>query len=323
MSKPLYSIRDWDEHFEVSQSRKNKHMRWVSIPTKHDGKSFRRLMLREDGTTIFCAWVLIVQVAAKCPRRGILADADGPLDAFDLHIKTGCPVTVFDNALKALVSKEIGWMLVDKWESAGSALPLHTGHTNKTNQPTPLPPNVDSPESQSEPSEAGGRAGGSCLDVSRESPEPPAADDLEAANGELLSLAKSPQRLAPAGWGAVADALAGMGASQWRKAVAEAKDCGCSPGGAMDLIAHGKQKGYGVGAIICRLAKARPTLAVDMGWPPLTTVNEAAEKAAMSRAEKDRRAAAADRIIIAMRRCQQTDEAIHAKLREKGLEWPK
>jgi hypothetical protein len=320
VSKPLYSIRDWDEHFEVSQSRKNKHMRWVSIPTKHDGKSFRRLMLREDGTTIFCAWVLIVQVAAKCPRRGILADEDGPLDALDLHIKTGCSAAVFDSALKALVSKEIGWMLVDKWEDAGSTLPPHTRHTDKTNQPTPLPP-----EAPADGGSEGGQAGGDCVDVPKEPLRAyrPPADDLDAANGELLTLAKSPQRLAPAGWGAVADALTGMGASQWRKAIQEAKDCGCTPGVAMDLINHAKQQGYGAGAIICRLAKARPTLAVDVGWPQVEVVNEVAKQAAISRAEKDRRTAAADKIIIAMRKCQQSDDAIRAALTAKGLEWPK
>jgi hypothetical protein len=320
VSKPLYSIRDWDDHFEVSQSRKNKHMRWVSIPTKHDGKSFRRLMLREDGTTIFCAWVLIVQVAAKCPRRGVLADEDGPLDSLDLHIKTGCSAAVFDAALKTLVSKEIGWMLVDKWEDAGSELPLHTRHTNKTNQPTPLPP-----EAPADGGSEGGRDGGDCGDVSGEPLRAyrPPADDLDAANGELLTLAKSPQRLAPAGWGAVADALTGMGASQWRKAIQEAKDCGCTPGVAMDLINHAKQQGYGAGAIICRLAKARPTLAVDVGWPQVEVVNEVAKQAAISRAEKDRRTAAADKIIIAMRKCQQSDDAIRAALTAKGLEWPK
>ena len=51
----LYSIREWDKNFEVSQSRRDKPHDWVSIPTKHDGKSYRRIMLREDGPLIYCA----------------------------------------------------------------------------------------------------------------------------------------------------------------------------------------------------------------------------------------------------------------------------
>lgn len=113
MGRTLYLIRDWDDTFEVSQNKKVKAWSWVPMPIKHDGKSFRRLMLREDAGDVFAAWILIVQVAAKCPTRGVLADNDGPLDASDLNIKTGFSATKFSNALKVLSSKEIGWLSTD------------------------------------------------------------------------------------------------------------------------------------------------------------------------------------------------------------------
>jgi hypothetical protein len=133
----VYSIRAWNEHFEVSQSRKRKHaLNWVALPTKHDGKSFRRLMMMSDGLEIYGAWVLLVQVAAKCPVRGILADADGPLDSADLAIKTGCRQELFDKALKILSAERIGWLVVAEWERTGTTVPLHTNNTNiPTNQP--------------------------------------------------------------------------------------------------------------------------------------------------------------------------------------------
>lgn len=120
----VYSIRNWNDTFEVAQSRKvsGAHT-WVAMPTKHDGKIFRKIMARTDGLVIFAAWVLIVEVAAKCPTHGQLSDADGPLTAADLNLKTGCPTDAFETALNVLSSKDFGWMDVDEWEDAGSTLP--------------------------------------------------------------------------------------------------------------------------------------------------------------------------------------------------------
>lgn len=121
----LYSIRDWQTHFECAQSKKvTGPLSWFPMPTKHDGLSFRRIMARTDGPTIYTAWVLLLAVAAKCPVRGRLADTDGPLTPADLELKTGCKSGVFEAALNVLASKEIGWVLVAEWESNGSKLPL-------------------------------------------------------------------------------------------------------------------------------------------------------------------------------------------------------
>lgn len=124
----VYSVREWARHFEVAQSRKlTKSMTWVPTPCKHDGKSFRRIMLMPDGAAIYGAWMLIVQIAAKSPVRGVLADTDGPLDASDLAVKTGCPESVFERALSVLCSNKIGWIVGEQWESSGSSLPPKTG----------------------------------------------------------------------------------------------------------------------------------------------------------------------------------------------------
>jgi hypothetical protein len=126
----VYSIRDWDYHFECAQSRKvTGPLTWFPMPTKHDGKSFRRIMARMDGPMIYAAWCLIVGVAAKARVRGLLADTDGPLTAEDLAIKTGCAAEHFETALKVLSSKEIGWLVVAEWEQSGA-----TGQDKQTEQ---------------------------------------------------------------------------------------------------------------------------------------------------------------------------------------------
>lgn len=112
MSQTLYSIRNWSEVFENSQSRQYQRLNWTPLPNKHDGKSYRRLISMADGPALYGAWVLLVQVASKCPQRGVLADQDGPLDAEDLSHKTGAPAELFVRAFEALTHSKIAWLEV-------------------------------------------------------------------------------------------------------------------------------------------------------------------------------------------------------------------
>lgn len=109
-SKPTYSIRSWPDNFESADSRKVKHTRYVCVPNRHDGKTFRRIARHPQGVEIYCAWCLILQVASKMPVRGVLADDDGPLDAEDLSDKTGFSSAIFDMALKVLSTRRFGWL---------------------------------------------------------------------------------------------------------------------------------------------------------------------------------------------------------------------
>ncbi len=119
----LYAVRNWDNLFEVAQSRRNrKSHSWVAMPNKHDGKTFRRLMDRADAVEVYGAWCLIVQVASKCPTRGVLADADGPLTADDLSLKTGGKAKIFEKSLEVLSSKDIGWLSRANMKSTDTGL---------------------------------------------------------------------------------------------------------------------------------------------------------------------------------------------------------
>ena len=107
----LYSIRDWEKHFEKSQSTRVLRASWVAVPNRHDGKSFRRLMRLPDGVAIYGAFHLIIQVASKCPKRGILADEDGPLSPEDISDKTGAPAEIIQKALDVCCEPAIGWVI--------------------------------------------------------------------------------------------------------------------------------------------------------------------------------------------------------------------
>lgn len=121
----MYVIRDWNEHFEISESRKYKNLSWVALPNKHDGKSYRRLVRLEDGAAIFGVWIAIVQVASKCPERGVLADADGPLTPEDISDKTGMSESLVVRALEVLSSERIKWIIAVENPSQGSPENAH------------------------------------------------------------------------------------------------------------------------------------------------------------------------------------------------------
>lgn len=112
--KPTYRVKDWDKHFENHESRKLKRAGWVSLPNRHDGKSFRRIAAHAEGVAVFAGWTLILEVASKMPTRGILADEDGPLDADDLAAKTGFPASIFDAAFNLLTQDKFGWLEAEK-----------------------------------------------------------------------------------------------------------------------------------------------------------------------------------------------------------------
>lgn len=292
-----YAIRDWNEHFECSQSRKvRKDLSWIATPCKHDGKSFRRLMMMPNGVMIYGAWILIVQVAAKCPTRGVLADSDGPLTTEDLAIKTGAPEEVFRYALTILSDRKIGWISMSNWELSGSVLPIptnkQTGQTEPTNQP-PYPPTQASPAPNADP-QAGGLVGKSFDDS----------------------------------WEAVAQRLASLGVVQWSQAVADAKAAGSDPNRCHALLDYAIRFGKGPGAISNRFRIASPKLGINSGWPNTDHPETASEKRAKREADQRAQRAAEEaeqqawRMVKAGRSAQRPDDEIKAEILAAGLPWP-
>jgi hypothetical protein len=106
----MYQVKDYAMHFEKADMRKCTNPRWVALPNKMDGKGYRRVAAHERAVELFCAWVLIVEIASKMPVRGLLADEDGPLDADDLAVMTGFPEAIFALAFVVLCDPKIGWL---------------------------------------------------------------------------------------------------------------------------------------------------------------------------------------------------------------------
>lgn len=104
-------IKDWSDHYEKSDSRKCKGaMKWIAVPTKMDGKSYRRLAKMKDCAELFTCWILLLQLAGKMPVRGVLKDEDGDLSTEDMELMTGYPQALFERSIPVLASRKIGWI---------------------------------------------------------------------------------------------------------------------------------------------------------------------------------------------------------------------
>lgn len=110
----LYSVTNWDEHYENNRTRGMKVMQWVPVPNKHDGEGYTDLLGQPNGTTLYGAWHLILQVASKCKKRGVLLKDTGiPHDAASIAAKTRGSLKAIAEALE--VCTRIGWITATEW----------------------------------------------------------------------------------------------------------------------------------------------------------------------------------------------------------------
>jgi len=121
IKKPL-EITDWEDNFEIAQSRRRGgRLSWVAMPTRHDSRGYRKLVRHKSGNGVnyFACWCVLVQVAARCSVRGILADDRGNALTFeDFEAMTDIPAHLFEEAIPILCT--IGWVTCPDSYSATS-----------------------------------------------------------------------------------------------------------------------------------------------------------------------------------------------------------
>ena len=110
--KTAIAVRDWATTHETGHTRRRKsELPWVCLPTRHDGNRYRRITRMERGLDIYAVWCLIISVAGRCLRRGVLIDEYGePLTCDDLEGMTGFPAATFEFGIAALMDEKIGWL---------------------------------------------------------------------------------------------------------------------------------------------------------------------------------------------------------------------
>lgn len=144
----LYAIADWDTVYETASTRKLKHLHWVPVPNKQDGRAYCCIMAEADGLAILGAWLVLLEVASKMPIRGVLADSRGPLSVRDIAVKSRASMAGIQRALDVLSSPEIGWITAQSQNFDMADFPPVLA------DPTPNPPFTKIPPSVTKPSQS-------------------------------------------------------------------------------------------------------------------------------------------------------------------------
>jgi hypothetical protein len=107
-----YRIPNWDESFEVAQSKKCDVMKWVPIPYNPSSYGLCALMDRPDGTEIYGIFIMLVMEASQSRVRGDLTRGRNqvPHDPRSLALKLRLKEAKVKTALQVLSSEEIGWV---------------------------------------------------------------------------------------------------------------------------------------------------------------------------------------------------------------------
>ncbi len=129
-------IKHWSNHYEKSDQKKCKEMKWIAVPIKFEGLAYRRLMKMSDGVEIFGVWVMLLQLAGRMEERGIFKDNGRDLTLDDIGLMTDCPLKLLKKAISLLISENFQWIQ----ETSGNfpensriiptTLQDNTGHNN-------------------------------------------------------------------------------------------------------------------------------------------------------------------------------------------------
>ncbi len=118
----MLEIVDWNNVFENAESRKVGSLRWIRMPNKHDGDSYIELLSHPRGEAHYGCWGLIVQVASKTKKRGILSRKRGqPHTPETIARAVHANPVVMREAITRLIG--IGWVV----DRGGDAMQLVFG----------------------------------------------------------------------------------------------------------------------------------------------------------------------------------------------------
>ncbi len=109
------SIKGWKDHFQLSQNARVVHWGKLPVPIKLTGEHFRMFMATPRGREVYGVFIALAAVAANLPCRGTLAEKDGPLSDFALHVRTGIPIKALKGCIAELV--QAGWLYESEWQS--------------------------------------------------------------------------------------------------------------------------------------------------------------------------------------------------------------
>lgn len=108
MTTKALIVPNWNR-YEKADGKKCRTMQWVAVPIAHDGLGYIEIMSHPDGIRMIGGWLLVLQVAARCPVRGLLvSDSGRVLRAREIALKTRAQESDISSSIVALVAN--GWL---------------------------------------------------------------------------------------------------------------------------------------------------------------------------------------------------------------------
>lgn len=105
-----YAIKRWSSRFENAQSRRTKDLNHSLTPHELNSAHLEYLMSEEGGPMALAVWHILIQMATRCPQRGLLVNEGGPLTDKDIAKACHLPEQQISRALSLLMSESIGWL---------------------------------------------------------------------------------------------------------------------------------------------------------------------------------------------------------------------
>ncbi len=105
-----FAIRRWSQEFENAQSRRTRHLNYTVTPHQDQSFANQRVLTHPGGYKALAIWHLILQCAARCPQRGLLVDASGPLGFGELAHQVNISETDIREALAILCDPKVKWV---------------------------------------------------------------------------------------------------------------------------------------------------------------------------------------------------------------------
>jgi hypothetical protein len=107
-----YRISNWEETFEVSQSKRCEVMKWIALPYNPSSYGFCALMERPDGPEVYGIFCMLALEASQSRTRGELTrgSRETPHDARTLSVKLRVKEAKLKAAIQVLSSEEVGWI---------------------------------------------------------------------------------------------------------------------------------------------------------------------------------------------------------------------
>lgn len=114
LTETTWEIKDWKKLYERAELRDGRVIEWKYVPIqiRLNGGGYKRLMRTPKGREVFGIFIAMCELAANMrPRRGVLADENGPLSLEDMSLKLSLPEKAIRAAIEVLSAPPICWLI--------------------------------------------------------------------------------------------------------------------------------------------------------------------------------------------------------------------